>query len=353
MLKALLGTPQVTVITSVEKSPFSIYVNVVHVEATTLPILTQEQFKLGDKVYYIPVGYEVSEDLLKTTGCWDSLNNCGALGGPNKDVICVGTVKGFLSYGMIIKYDETKPIDLDKHCKLYISYNDVLDHPSMPLPKTFNIQPLVPIRKDVGSREEYAVFEAAPGISVFFMDMSTGFNPVCFGKAKNTYITTVYLADNNLCYKNIRTYDSVLFQLYTDYHIDDIITTLRQTESPVCLYIHATVMFPKLYSTISCKPSLVINKITTNNKPLKLSKELAVCSKFNVPHIPLFVENSIVTESSISAFLKGESFTGIHSIAFKGIPKCGLYLRKLDKNGQDVIIDSPRFINLIKGEVQL
>lgn len=353
MLKALLGVPQLTVITSVEKSAFSIYVNVAHVEATTLPILTQEQFKLGDKVYYIPVGYEVSNDLLKATGCWDVLNNCGALGGPNKDVVCVGTISGFLSYGMLIKYDENKPLDLNQHCKLYIPYNSVLDHPVMPLPNNFNIQALVPTRKDVGTRDVYTVFEAAPGISVFFMDMSTGFNPVCFGKAKNTYITTTYLADNNLCYKNIRTYESVLLQLYTDYHIDDILTTVRRTESPVSLYIHASVMFHKLYNTIVSKPSLVINKIITDNKPLKLSKELAVCAKFNVPHIPLLIENSIITESNINAFLKGRSFTGIRSINCNDITKCGLYLRKMDKNGQDVLIDNPKFINLIKGEIYL
>lgn len=350
-LMPLLNRPQLTTVVSSLRADFSQYLYIVKVACSPLQIITQIPFKHGDKAYFIPTGYELDLTLLPMLGCWDNINNCGSLKGPKKNVTHISAIKRQLSYGMLLKYDENNPLDLDKLTKPYVPAigEDFLSYRPEVLSNKFNAY--LPIRKEVAPRDEYVVLEKAPGISLYFYQLNGSFNVMNFGKSKSIIISNPYLAAQGLVYKNMRAGDSLLLSLFTKYNIEKLFDLIKSIKAVTSIFVHATALFPNnLYSSFSTG-TMVINKIIVDGRSLPLKQEFCVCDAVKVKHIPVLVDKSIVTPGNSKIFMNRNAclMKPVESCDQATIKCAGLYLRNIDKPKEDIIIDNPSCIASKKG----
>ena len=349
-LETILNKPQVTTVISSERTAFSLYMYIVKVECSPMQILTQIPFKAGDKAYFIPVGYEIDLTLLPQLGYWDGINNCGSLKGPLKNVTHISAIKKQLSYGILLKYDENNPINLD----LIKPYNppigeDFIAYRSEPLVTKLNNY--LPTRKEVAAREEYLVLEKAPGLSMYFYQRNGSFNVMNFGKARNVLMTNPYLAAQGLVYKNMRSEQSILLSLYDKYKLDNVFDTIKTIKSATSVFIHASVLFPNNLYHDRSTGTMVINKILVDGNSLPIQQEIRLCDINKVRHIGVIAQSSVVTAGNAKIFMDRPS---CFMKPFKGcdqsLRQCpGLYLRNPKKPEQDVYIDNPAAIVEKKG----
>lgn len=349
-LETLLNKPQLTTIVSSVRSEFSMYMYIVHVECSPLPIITQIPFKVGDKAYFIPWGYEVDLTLLPKFGCWDTLNNCGSLKGPLHNVTHISAVNKQLSYGLLIKYDETNPLDLT----LFKPYNPQIGEDFlMTMPNTLSLQfnKYLPQRKRVALRDEFVVLEKPQGISLYFYQLNGGFNVMNFGKTKNILISNPYLAAQGLVYKNIRADQSIVLSLVNKYQLDKIWDLIRSIKPASSIFIHANIIYSNNIEHKFSTCNMVINKIIVDGNSMKLPQEFRVCELCGIKHTPIIAESTIVTPKNSLVFMEGKPcLTKDRAICSQASTyRAGLYLRNLTYPTKDIVIDNPMHIINKKG----